>query len=124
MSEKLDNVVLILSDARGIYIPRDFVCDIYNEVAWPHCQAWGIRPADAEILANPEHAHYWDVWDDVMGYARYQHADGRVFILYQDGDLWGLCYEGMTAEEKRNFGFEVEDDDDATTTTATDHTKE
>ena len=41
MSEKLDNVLLLLSDARGTYIPRDFVTNAYNKVAVEHCQAWG-----------------------------------------------------------------------------------
>lgn len=34
MTNKIPNAVtLILSDARGVYIPRDFVTDNYNEVA-------------------------------------------------------------------------------------------
>lgn len=60
---KLSAVTLILSDARGVYIPRDFVTDEYNEVAKDHCKAWGINLDDALLLAlGPETDFYWDFW--------------------------------------------------------------
>lgn len=102
----MDAVILILSDARGIYIPRDFVIDEYKEIAHEHCDKWGITQEDREILQNPDHEHYWETWDCVLNYAKYTADNGDVYTLHQDGDLWGICYDKMTAEEKNNFGFE------------------
>lgn len=51
MKQTIPNAVtLILSDARGIYIPSDFVTGNYNEIAWEHCKAWGL---------NAESFHNW-----------------------------------------------------------------
>ena len=105
----LPAVTLILSDAHGVYIPRDFVCDDYNELAKEYCEAWHIRPGDAEILQNPEHEFYWGTWDDVLQYAYFEDAEGNRYTLHQDGDLWGLCVSRMTDEEKRNFGFDSDE---------------
>jgi len=101
-----DAVTLILSDARGVYIPRDFATDNYNEIAVDHCAAWGISKEDASILASgPDHEFYWETWDDVLNYAKYTDEKGNEYCLSQDGDLWALCYDRMTDEEKRNFGM-------------------
>lgn len=107
--KKLEAVTLILSDARGIYIPRDFVCDDNNEIATGHCAAWGLTDANKEqwsAAANPDDERYWEAWDWILNNAQYKDEDGNVYTLHQDGDLWGLCVERMTDEEKRNFGFD------------------
>lgn len=112
---KLDSIVLILSDARGIFIPRDFLTDDCNKIAWEHCNAWGLNESNFEHwkeCVNPEHEWYWEAWDWVLNNAKFTDAEGNVYTLYQDGDLWGLCFERMTNEEKRNFGFEVDDTDE------------
>ena len=102
-----DAVTMILSDARGVYIPRDFVTDNYNEIAVDHCRAWGIGKEDAEILAaNPDHDLYWETWDAVLDYAQYVDKEGNKYFLSQDGDLWALCYDRMTDEEKSHFEME------------------
>lgn len=108
----MEAIVLILSDARGTYIPRDFVCDDWNEIDHEHCEAWGIKLGDAAILQNLGSEGYWDTWCDVMNYAEFTDPEGNKFKLYQDGDLWGICYDKMTPEEKQNFGFDVENEDD------------
>lgn len=108
MPKKLDAVTLILSDARGIYIPRDFVCDDAHEIA-EHCAKWGLTAANREHwedAANPDSEWYWEAWDWILNNARYTDEDGDVYTLHQDGDLWGLCVARMTEEEKQNFGFE------------------
>ena len=103
----LDAVTLILSDARGVYIPRDFVTDTYNKVDVDHCKAWNITQEDAEILASgPDHEFYWDTWCDVLSNAQYNDDEGDKYFLCQDGDLWALCYDRMTGEEKSNFGMD------------------
>ena len=100
-------VTLILSDARGVYIPRDFVTDNYNEIAVDHCRAWGITDKDATILASgPDHEFYWGTWDTVLSNAQYTDEEGNKYFLSQDGNLWALCYERMTDEEKSNFEME------------------
>jgi hypothetical protein len=107
----MDAIVLILSDARGIYIPRDFLTDQYNETAWEHCNAWGLTKENLacwQEALKPDDDYYWEAWNWVLENAKYTDKDGSVYHLYQDGDLWGLCYDKMTNEEKENFGMEVE----------------
>ena len=60
---KLDNVEILLSDARGIYIPRDFVQG-FDLSKWS-----GISESDIEILQNPENEWYWDAWESVLNNA-------------------------------------------------------
>ena len=106
---KLDAVTFILSDARGIYIPRDFICDDYNDVAIEHCKAWGLTEDNKEYwidAADPDSDWYWEAWDWILSNAEYIDADGNKYFLHQDGDLWGLCFDRMTEEEKQNFGLE------------------
>jgi hypothetical protein len=93
-------VEILLSDARGVYIPRDFVegFDVTQ---------WGIDPDAWEVqtCADPENDSYWEAWESILNKAEYQHG-GNVWRLYQDGDLFAICYELMTDEEKQNLGFE------------------
>ena len=98
---KLDAVEHLLSDARGQYIPRDFVAcfDLVD---------WGIDPeswAANTCSAGPDEEGYWDAWDEILRKAEYK-EDGYTWRLYQDGDLWALCDELMSDEEKKNFGFD------------------
>lgn len=105
-------VIHFLSDARGVYIPRDFVTDEYNDVAESHCAAWGIKSDDTEILAaGPEHEFYWETWDDVLDYAEFTDENGDKYQLYQEGNLWGICHARMSMEERQNFGFDLEPPD-------------
>lgn len=92
-------VELLLSDARGIYIPRDFVTG-FDLTLWK-----GIKEGDAMICENPEHEWYWDAWTEILDNATFE-QDGKTWRIYQDGDLWALCFEEMTEEEKANFGFD------------------
>ena len=51
---------LYLSDARGIFIPRDFATSIKRE-----CVA-NVTAGDWEVLAaGPDHEWYWVTWSDV-----------------------------------------------------------
>lgn len=105
----LDSINLILSDTRGIYIPRDFLTDDFNEIAWSHCNAWGLNESNAREwmdAVNPESECYWECWQWVCDNARFTDGEGNVYTLHQDGDLWGICYERMTDLEKEHFGFE------------------
>jgi hypothetical protein len=86
---------LLLSDSRGIYIPRDWAT---------YCQDMdNVTAEDMEILkTGPEHEHYWEAWNDVLQNA-FSVVNGKVWRLWQDGDLWAYCEELMTDEEYENF---------------------
>lgn len=87
---------LLLSDARGIYIPRDFA-ELYGEY---------LSEEQKFILAHPEDDSYWDVWAEVVDNVEID-IDGKVYRLHQDGDLWAYRLEDMTLEQQFNF-FEEE----------------
>lgn len=100
-----DAVNLLLSDARGIYIPRDF-CTSFD-LTLP--QWSGIKKGDAMICTKgPDHEWYWEAWQAILDAAVYTDNEGNKYHLYQDGDLWLLDYERMTAEERRNFGMDTD----------------
>mgnify|MGYP003660226537 CR=1 FL=1 len=96
----MENVNLLLTDARGIYIPRDFV------EGYDLSKFTGISEDDIETCKNPDSEWYWESWNMILSNARFTAEDGRIFYLSQDGDLWLLCYDQMNKEEKRNFGME------------------
>lgn len=99
----MDAINLLLSDNRGIYIPRDFVTDF--DLTKFH----GISSEDIETCKNPDDDWYWEAWDSILNNASYTDDEGNEYTLHQDGDLWLICFELMTDEEKQNFGFDVED---------------
>lgn len=99
---------LVLSSARGRYIPRDFVTGSNGpeEIDTEHCQNWGLTDANREQwkdALNPEHEWYWEAWGWILNNAKFTDTDGNEYLLRQDGDLWAYCAERMTDEEKANF---------------------
>ena len=108
MNTRPDAVCLLLSDARGVYIPRDFVEGFDRE-------AWGLSDPDFdwawETCSDPDNEHYWEAWEQILWHATYTCGD-YYWKLCQDGDLWALCDDLMTDEEKRNFGWEIDEDDE------------
>ena len=97
---KLNAVELLISDSHGIYIPKLFVEMIENNNRWSN-----INKDDLSELDNPENEWYFDSWSNILDNAVFIAENGDKYILYQDGDLWALCYDKMTIEEKDNFGF-------------------
>ena len=89
---------LLLSDVRGIYIPRDFA-EGFDLVAW-HIDF------DVSALSDPESELYWDTWQRVLNEA-YLLKGEHTFTLHQDGDLWAICPKLMTELEKLYFFGEV-----------------
>ena len=79
-----DGSLLYLSEARGIYIPRDFATDTY-----PECIS-GVSAGDMDILqAGPDHEWYWEAWESVLNNAVITARDsGKQYTVYQDGDCW------------------------------------
>ena len=96
----MDNVNLILSDARGIYIPRDFVLE-FDLSKWSGVSDWARTEC-----ADPNNEHYWEAWDEILCNAVYTSDDGRRFALHQDGDVWLINFDGLTADEREGFGFD------------------
>ena len=96
----MSGIQLLLSDSRGIYIPQNFYQDFLN------FKTWGLLKSDFKALRNPENESYWDNWELVLNNAKHTDKQGNVWTLWQDGDLWAICPDLMTDEEKQNFGFE------------------
>lgn len=85
--------VLLLSDARGIYIPRDFAEGFNHE-------KWGLTSEEdkknLEFLKDPDNEWYWEAWDAVMERANSTDPKtGFEYTLEQDGDLWAVAYEHL-----------------------------
>lgn len=99
-----DNVILLLSDARGVYIPRDFVRDFnFGEDGWQ-----GVSTEAQDNLIDPYEQDYWEWWDSVLSNAYFvDKTDGKVYHLHQDGDLWAVCFEQMSDEEKLSFDWDL-----------------
>ena len=90
--------LLWLSDARGVYIPRDFASSFANR---DH-DVIGVLEDDWIILeAGPDGPTglYWDAWEDVLNNAVVTDTRGVRYRLRQDGDLW-LIPEGMEWNDK------------------------
>ena len=75
--------LLLLNDARGIYIPRDFTIHVArSHVANVSDEDWAI------LEAGPDHEHYWEAWEIVTNNAVVTAESGTSYTLHQDGDLW------------------------------------
>lgn len=91
--------MLWLSDARGMYIPRDFAtsfADRAKHVTGVNDETWSI------LEAGPDHEWYWEAWDDVCRSARVTDAHGRGYTVYQDGDCW-LIPDDMEWSDETGF---------------------
>lgn len=71
---------LLLSDARGIYIPRDFTTNFDLNV-------WHIDNKFKEL--DPDNEFYWDDWQEILDNA-FAFERGVKWYLYQDGDLFAI----------------------------------
>lgn len=93
-------VEILLSDVRGIYIPANFVSEF-------DVKKWGLDPESWAVkrCESPDSEPYWDAWMEILDKAEFHH-EGNVWRLHQDGDLFAICYELMTDEEKEGFGFD------------------
>jgi hypothetical protein len=95
----MSGIELILSDRNGVYIPKYFVeqfADMW-EVSYEDSQICALGP-DVE-----DNEFYWDAWQTILDSAIYRDEEGKVWRLWQDGDLWAYCEELMTNEEYLDF---------------------
>jgi hypothetical protein len=113
------DMMLWFSDARGIFIPRDFAnCFIDGFTRDKHVT--GVSAEDWAILeAGPDDESYWDVWAHVLDNAKMTDENGAEFTLHQDGDLW-LIPIGMEWDDEagtfnwpqeRDIAYTEQDDD-------------
>lgn len=92
------NMLLWLSDARGVYIPRDFALSFADRTK----HVTGVSDEEWEILeAGPslENEWYWDTWYEVEQNAIVTDEKNIKYTLLHDGDLW-LIPEGMEYNEQ------------------------
>ena len=95
--KQLQAINLLLSNCRGVKIPQDF----YNNF---DLEKWHIKKSYFLNSLNEVHSeNYWSAWEEVLNNAYYLDDDGNKFVLYQDGDLFGICYEIMTDSERLEF---------------------
>ena len=94
----MKNIEVLLSDARGVYIPNNFYTDFDLE-------KWHVNHLDLSALSDYENEWYWETWESVLNNAYFE-LNGKTYNLYQDGDLLAICYDELTDEEKENLGFE------------------
>ena len=78
-------MLLWLSDARGICIPRDFAASFADRAK----SVSGVSDEDWSILeAGPDHEWYWEAWAKVCDNAKVTDDKGNAYFVYQDGDCW------------------------------------
>lgn len=95
----MSGIELLLSDGRGIYIPRDFAKIVNAGMSWE-----GHNPSDIETLLEGTDAEwYWEAWDSILNSTCFVDSKGNRWNLWQDGDLWLYCEKLMTDEEYENF---------------------
>ena len=95
-------IIHFLDSSRGQFIPRDFCRQINKEFL--QCVDFVLVEELSQENSN-DYEFYWENWDHIIKNARIQ-FEGNTYTLHQDGDLWLINYDKMTAEERQNFGFD------------------
>ena len=90
-----DEVELLLDESRGIYIPRDFT-KCFNLEDWGFTED-EIKEIEHD-LSSPDNELYWETWDRVLLDARCYSREGKIWYLYQDGDLFAYTLKESTNE--------------------------
>ena len=94
---------LLISESRGIYIPRDFI----NQIRGWKGYGKGKYPEYKSILSDPENESYWDAWNELLDKLTYTNDNGVEYSLYQDGDLFAVDLNLIRAwEEVTKSDFE------------------
>lgn len=94
----LQSIELLLSSNHGQFIPKLFASNF-------DLSKFNINLSDYDKIAlqDVEHEWYWDAWQTIENNAYYIDEKGNEYTLLLNGDLWLVCYELMTDEEKTNF---------------------
>jgi hypothetical protein len=103
-------MLLWLSDARGVNIPRDFATSFADRDK----TVSGVSPEDWQTLEDgPDAEWYWDAWADVCDNAVVTDENGVKYRVYQEGDCW-LIPDGMEWNDETG-GFEWPEDSEEET---------
>ena len=88
---------ILVSDAHGVYVPMQFIKS-HDLSLWN-----GIDQEDVDtIMKGPDDEYYWDSWSNILQSATYQHG-GDQYFLYQDGDVFAICYDNLSEKEYYDF---------------------
>ena len=71
----------LISSGYGIYIPQMF----FEQEDF---EKWGLAKEEFQELADPEHEHYWEAWEELLHNAEYIDKNGVRWFLEHDEDLW------------------------------------
>lgn len=95
-------IEILVSSNHGVFIPQIFINDFnlskFNIV---------LSDYDKKVLQDASHEWYWEIWQTIENNALYIDSDKNEYTLMLDGDLFMICYELMTDEDKENFGFDL-----------------
>ena len=87
------NAELLIDGCMGVYVPERFAKNYDME-------AWHVNPNDAAVLRQgPDHDLYWDTWDLILSKA-WCKENGKIWNLWQDGDLWAYCQADQEPEDE------------------------
>jgi hypothetical protein len=103
---KRPEMLLWLSDARGVYIPRDFAnsfADRAKHVSGVTDETWTILEAGPDAGETGE--SYWDAWNDVCENAAVTDEHGNKFRVCQDGDCWLIPADMEWNDETGSFDY-------------------
>jgi len=101
----MNAINLLISDSWGWKIPARFadLALAAMDIGGGTLHGWeGVTREDLETCADTDHPDYWETWDGVLQNARVTRG-GHTWRLYQDGDLFSVCEELMTPEERESF---------------------
>ena len=82
----LDHVEIILSDSRGVYIPRDFVDMLSSEEKEFQGRVNGVDSETWQNLEDPENENYWEAWNELE--SSFVSENGH--RIHQNGDLYEI----------------------------------
>jgi len=100
-----DDVILLFSDASGVYIPQRFAQEMRRD-----CLR-GVNPEDLAILERgptEDNEWYWEAWNSILTSAELVH-NGHVYYFYQDGDCWAVPV-GVTIDDNGCFVDEANEE--------------
>jgi len=103
---KRPEIMCWLSDARGIYIPRDFAksfADRAKSVANVTDEQWAI-------LEDPDDENYWEVWSEVCDSAIVTDDHGNKYRIHHDGDCWLVPVDMEWSDETEWFEWPSDDE--------------
>jgi hypothetical protein len=93
-----DSAFLYADSNRGIYIPQYFAESVIRDAVK------GVTESQWVVLeSGPDAEWYWDTWDSVLNNARLtKESTGRVYVLWQDGDLWCVPADWTPCDDSEN----------------------